>query len=150
MSSLKLIIAMIILLVIFYLAGLSFMTREDRPKTGSERRITPCPQTPNCVNSETAEAQHTIAPFILVENNAQLSWQKLISAVQLAGGEIIVQDDHYLHAVFTSTLFRFKDDLEAALKDDRIAIRSASRAGKSDLGQNRKRIEKIRMLYNPG
>jgi uncharacterized protein (DUF1499 family) len=59
----------------------------------------------------------------------------------------LVDDGRYYHAVFTSGLFRFKDDFEAVLDGSRIEIRSASRAGTSDMGQNRKRVERIRRLY---
>ncbi len=44
-----------------------------------------------------------------------------------AGGEILLDDGHYCHAIFTSSLFRFKDDFEAELGDARIEVRSASR-----------------------
>ena len=57
------------------------------------------------------------------------------------------QDPNYIHAVYTSTLFRFKDDLEVVLNTEHIDIRSASRAGSSDLGKNRQRVEKLRQLY---
>jgi uncharacterized protein (DUF1499 family) len=90
---------------------------------------------------------HAITAISLIDDNGALSWEKLIVAIQQAGGEVLVDDGRYCHAVFTSSLFRFKDDFEAELNDSRIDIRSASRAGTSDLGKNRKRVEKIRRLY---
>ena len=65
------------------------------------------------------------------------------------GGQIEKDDGDYLHAVFISTVFRFRDDLE--LRQDaahsRIQVRSASRIGYSDLGVNRKRVEKLRREF---
>ncbi|MBT7632309.1 MAG: DUF1499 domain-containing protein [Desulfobacula sp.] len=89
-----------------------------------------------------------IEAFQIKENNKQLSWENLKTAITKSGGEILIDDGQYCHAVFTSTIFRFKDDFEAVQNNNQINIRSASRAGKSDLGQNRKRVEKIRLLYN--
>jgi len=53
---------------------------------------------------------------------------------------------------FTSALFRFVDDVEFYFMKKQadttiIHIRSASRIGYSDLGVNRKRIEKIRNKF---
>jgi len=137
----------IALLIVAYFFLLSFLTRHDILKTVSERQLSPCPNKPNCVLSTSTIKHEAINPLALLDNNPQLSWQAFTRAVQQNGGDIIVHDERYLHAVFTSTLFRFKDDLEAQLSDKHIDIRSASRAGKSDLGQNRKRIERIRSSY---
>ena len=57
---------------------------------------------------------------------------------------IISQEDNYLHATFTSKLFRFVDDVELLLDGDKVHVRSVSRVGYSDLGANRKRVEAIR------
>jgi len=55
----------------------------------------------------------------------------------------------YLHVEFRSTLFRFVDDVEFVIDEPQglIHIRSASRVGYSDLGANRKRMEKIRLAF---
>ena len=145
--SLKLIPVVIIILMAVYLASLSFTTRHNRIKPENERHLSPCPDKPNCVSSQSSQEIHAIAAFSLIENNGSQSWKQLTQAVKQAGGEILVDDGHYCHAIFTSSLFRFKDDFEAELGDARIEVRSASRAGTSDLGQNRKRVEQIRRLY---
>ena len=56
--------------------------------------------------------------------------------------KIVEQDSHYLHAEFTSMIFRFVDDVEFFIddKDKVIQFRSASRVGHSDLGANRRRM----------
>jgi uncharacterized protein (DUF1499 family) len=147
MTSLKFIPIVLALLVVAYLIGLSFTTRHNRLKPEDQRQLSPCPDKPNCVSSLAGQDVHAIDAFIPGALSPQQSWQKLIAAVTQSGGEILVDDGRYCHAVFTSGLFRFKDDFEAVLDGSRIEIRSASRAGTSDMGQNRKRVERIRRLY---
>jgi len=104
-----------------------------------------CPASPNCVNSEAGtDESHRVAPI------ASIDWNGFVHAVEQAGGNILENENGYLHAVFTSALFRFVDDLEARMdrKAKLIHIRSASRAGHSDMGVNRKRVEKIRARVN--
>lgn len=62
--------------------------------------------------------------------------------------QIVVRTDRYLRAEAASRVFGFIDDVEFALDPDAnlIHVRSASRIGYSDLGVNRDRIERIRML----
>lgn len=150
MSLLKItviIIGALALLITFYLASLSFITRHPRIKPVGERQLSACPSTPNCVSSLAEDPDSYVAAFSVNPQNPSADWDRLLRAIQLEGGEILVNDGQYLHAVFSSRIFRFKDDLEAVLSADHIDIRSASRAGKSDLGQNRKRVEKIRQHY---
>ncbi len=58
---------------------------------------------------------------------------------------IVRERENYLHIEFRSRLFRFVDDVEFYLEDERglIQFRSASRRGYSDMGVNRRRMEKI-------
>jgi uncharacterized protein (DUF1499 family) len=66
------------------------------------------------------------------------------------GGKIQEEHDGYLWTTFTSRLFRFVDDVEFRMvsTDGIIHVRSASRVGYSDLGVNRRRVEKLRTLFN--
>jgi uncharacterized protein (DUF1499 family) len=62
---------------------------------------------------------------------------------------MVTVEDRYIHAEFTSALFRFVDDVEFQIDAESglIHFRSASRVGRSDLGVNRKRMESIRMAF---
>ena len=64
--------------------------------------------------------------------------------------KIIEETENYLYAECTSFLFRFTDDLEVYVDKESklIHFRSASRVGHSDLGANRKRVEKLKELLN--
>lgn len=110
-------------------------------------KIKPCPQSPNCVCSiDTTDNGHYIAPFLITANSSA-AWSRLKEVViSLPRTKIVEQDSGYMHVEFKSFLFRFVDDVEVQLLEDKIHIRSASRVGYSDLGVNRRRMEDIRVL----
>jgi len=75
---------------------------------------------------------------------------RLRQAVLAAGkATFVVEEDTYWHIEFRSRVFRFVDDVEFLFDAQTrlIHVRSASRVGRSDLGVNRKRVEKIRSLF---
>ena len=112
-------------------------------KNGS---LSPCPASPNCVSSDAADATHRIEPFYLAASPAA-AWEALKKEVAARPGtRIVTAAEDYLHAVEKSRIFGFVDDIEFHLKKAQgiVAVRSASRVGKYDLGVNRKRLEQIR------
>ena len=115
-----------------------------------EQGLAPCPDKPNCVSSLATNDSQVVEP-ITFEGNPQAAWQKLQEVV-LAMKRTKLKEctDTYLHVTFRSCLFRFVDDLECLLVADenRIEIRSASRTGYSDMGVNRRRVERIREAFD--
>ena len=112
-------------------------------------RLAECPGTPNCVSSQAAEPGEAIPPFA-VSGDPGEAFARLRSIVaQDPRSRIVVDRDDYLHAEFTSRLFRFTDDVEFLLDPAGrvIHVRSASRVGRSDLGANRQRVEALRTRY---
>ena len=112
-------------------------------------KLAPCPSSPNCVSSQSPDDAHRIAPLTYSGRDAD-AMKKLTSIVQtFPRTSVITVSDSYLHAEFTSAIFRFVDDLEFLVDDTEkvIHVRSASRMGYSDLGMNRKRIEQIRLRW---
>ncbi len=71
-------------------------------------------------------------------------------AAEIPRSELITEDGNYLHFEVKSLVFRFVDDTEFLLDEaeEVIHFRSASRVGYSDMGANRKRVEKIRSAMN--
>ena len=113
-----------------------------------DSRLAACPSMPNCVSSDDADAGHLVPPFQLLRPAAD-AWHAMSSVVAgLPRAKIIRQTDNYLHAECSSAVFGFVDDLELHLRPEQnlIAVRSAARLGRSDLGVNRKRVEKLRSL----
>lgn len=112
-------------------------------------KLAPCPSSPNCVSSLSPDDAHRIAP-LTYSGLAADAMKKLTSIVQtFPRASVITVSDSYLHAEFTSAIFRFVDDLEFLVDDTAkvIHVRSASRVGYSDLGVNRKRIGQIRLKW---
>lgn len=104
-------------------------------------KLAPCPNSPNCVNSQSQDPKSKIAPLAPVAID---ELKKVIESMERT--KIIESTDSYLYAEFTSKLMGYVDDVEFYLDrgENVIHVRSASRLGKSDLGVNRKRIEEIR------
>jgi uncharacterized protein (DUF1499 family) len=67
---------------------------------------------------------------------------------QLPRVRVVERRENYLHTTFTSLVFRFVDDVEfyADSQSQLLHFRSASRVGYSDLGANRKRMDRITQL----
>lgn len=108
--------------------------------------LAPCPSTPNCVSSEARRASQAVAPFRLAAPPDQ-AWAAARRAVSdLPRTRIVEEEANRLRAESRSLLFRFVDDLELRLDRaaNSIAVRSASRVGRSDLGVNRDRVEELR------
>lgn len=112
--------------------------------------LAPCPGKPNCVNSRATDRRHAIEPLPLLGDPAA-SMERLRGILSaMPRTEVTVVRPDYLRAECTSRLLGFVDDLEFQLDGQAIHVRSASRLGHSDLGVNRKRIEKIRSIYRAG
>jgi len=150
----KIIYAVIIILVgVLVLAGLlliSLSCAGRSPEVGlMEGRLRPCPDRPNCVCSEDGEIRAWTKPLVF-HGSAKRAWEQLQIAIKGMGGEIQRHSDTYMWATFTTKVFRFVDDMEFRMVDDEsiIHVRSASRVGYSDLGLNRRRVEKLRSRFS--
>lgn len=128
---------------------LSVLSRPPENLGVSAGRLADCPDTPNCVCSFAHDPQHEIQPlrFTGFADEAMAKLKRVLQA--MPGARIVTTTDRYLHAEFTSRLFRFVDDVEFLIDPAQnvIHVRSASRAGKSDLGVNRARVESIRNQF---
>jgi uncharacterized protein (DUF1499 family) len=64
--------------------------------------------------------------------------------------ERVARHESTLDFVFTTRLFRWKDDVRFVVDGDRgvIHFRSASRTGYGDMGVNRKRMEAVRAAWD--
>ncbi len=109
-------------------------------------QLAPCPDSPNCVSSQSVDEKHHIAPLIYSgsPDSARANLKTLIQAQPHT--KLVTENESYLHIEFKIPLFGFVDDVELFVDDPNkvIHIRSASRLGYWDLGVNRRRVEKIR------
>lgn len=111
-------------------------------------RLTDCPSKPNCVGSQARDEDHAVAPF-LYEGSKQSAFQRLKKAIEsLERTTVIQESEDYLRMECKSAIMGFVDDVEFYFPDEKVIhVRSASRLGYSDLGVNRKRVERLRKLF---
>ena len=137
------------LFVIFFFAGLLNLSEGVADVVASDKeweRFKECPPTPNCVSSETQSKARFIERF-KTGDRAKESWDLLTGILEKTSNcRVVFQDSNYIHAEFRTRLLRFVDDVEFRLESEtsEIAVRSASRVGYSDLGTNRRRLDRIR------
>ncbi len=101
---------------------------------------------PNCVSSEDTGTLHRIEPLRPADSLLE-AWQGVLDYLATQQNvTITAKQDDFIAAEFRTRLLRFVDDVEFAIHADEgvIAMRSASRVGFSDLGTNRRRLEKLR------
>jgi uncharacterized protein (DUF1499 family) len=130
---------------IFYLIVMTLSTA-TQAKSMAEKQLPACPNSPNCVSSQAADAGHFIEPF-KIAGNVEEAWAALKKALASQSRTVITYETgDTLHAQATSLVFRFVDDIDVMLDTEArlIDIRSASRTGHSDFGVNRKRVEMLR------
>ena len=151
LEKLLIIIASISLLVIIALFILGYMSHSGEAHGLVEGRLKPCPDKPNCVSSEfVSDAKHYIEPLVYSAGEAERVRPWLKTIIVEMGGSIQVEETDYLAATFTSSVFRFVDDLELRIDAGQktIHLRSASRAGHGDGGANRKRVERLKNSFH--
>ncbi len=110
-------------------------------------QLTGCPTSPNCVVSQTVDADHAIAP-ISYQTDRDTARKALLQVLTVVPRtKVISQTDDYIRFESTSRLMGFVDDGEFYLPANQpvIHMRSAARLGESDLGVNRRRLEQIRL-----
>ena len=144
------------LLPILFLGGCTSVASNRPENLGLvDGRLAPCPKTPNCVSSMTAEDDpHYIASFSYGDAGASSREEaveaitKILEIPTRDSIDIIEKREDYIRAEFVTRLWKFVDDVEFYFPKDKniIHFRSASRIGVGDLGVNGKRMERIRDL----
>ena len=107
-----------------------------------EHKLAPCPNSPNCVSSFETKKPHSIRPI-------KCDLQKIEKTLaSLSNANIVARSNNYLRAEFKSRFMGYVDDVEFLYDELKNIshVRSASRVGYTDLGANRRRVEKIRSL----
>jgi uncharacterized protein (DUF1499 family) len=112
-----------------------------------------CPGSPNCVCSTPhaeSPADAAIAPLAYRGTRADAHRRLLAALAQEPRTTVVSDDGAYIHAICTSLIFRFVDDVELLIDEarQRVEVRSLSRVGYSDLGVNRRRVERLRAAFD--
>ena len=112
-------------------------------------KLAPCPQSPNCVSTQAEDENKQMNPLPFYGNLNET--KNLVKELIHQMDRTSLKDDseNYIHAIVTSKLLKFKDDVEFYFdeNDQVVHFRSASRTGYSDFGVNRKRMESFSESY---
>ena len=131
-----------------YILGRNQPKTEEIPLGAANGKLTPCPQTPNCVSTQAdpSDESHYAEP-IPYDGSAKALLEEVAEWIgQTPRAHVLERRGRYLRAVFESRVFGFRDDVELFIPEDGglVHFRSASRVGKSDLGVNRSRYREFR------
>ena len=128
-----------------------WMPRGEAPVLGVyEGRLSPCPASPNAVSSHTESAEHWVPPLPAHGTPTEALRRCRTACLAEPGTRLVSETNVYLRFEVVTRWWRFIDDLECLYDplSNVIQVRSASRIGHSDLGTNRRRIERIRRRLN--
>ncbi len=121
---------------LFFLLGLK--SQKGEAKGLVDGRLADAGNAPNCALSEAGtQPERAVMPL-----SANLQQAK--AAIIATGGTITSETGNYISATYMSKVFKFIDDVELRSDGDVVHIRSASRVGFSDRGENKKRVNAIR------
>jgi len=138
------------LIPVVFLAGKSVMSSRPEDLGAKDGRLAGCPDSPNCVSTVATDDEHWVAPLTF-DGTAEEAMVQLKGVIENMPRTLVVTaNESYLHAEFTTWLFRYADDVEFQIntEENTIQIRSASRTGYFDLGANRTRVEAIRTAFD--
>ncbi len=150
MKTALIILSCLIIIIVLIFVVFGKISKQGNTPGIVDSQLSPCSNSPNCVCSEYREdIQHYLSPIPLAQLSESEALAVLKDVIQAMGGTILIEENGYIAAVFSSSFFGFIDDLEirSDSSTNLIHIRSASRIGYSDLGINQKRVELLKQLY---
>ena len=108
-----------------------------------------CPDAPKCVSSQAQDSHHSIEPFTFDDKPEAAILRLKEALLSEKRVTVVIDKPTYLRAEVRSLIFRFVDDVEFTLlpKQGLVHIRSSARIGYTDFGVNRRRVERIRQLF---
>jgi len=109
------------------------------------RRLSPCTGKPNCVSTQSTDPAKRMPALGFEGEMGPVRAAILDVLTEAPRARVVEAEGDYIHAEFTTFLFRFVDDVEFSIDagSTRVDFRSASRVGHSDLGTNRRRMKKL-------
>lgn len=130
-------------------AALGWWSAQARPAAMGlvNGRLAACDPAPHCVCSDggdSSDTVHRVEAITVPDVDDAMRWRVIREMLAASGGRVVREEQHYLHATYTSRLFRFVDDLELRMDGAQLQVRSSSRVGYSDLGANAARVADLR------
>ena len=125
------------------------MAKSKKPIGIVDGKLHPCPKSPNCVSTQATDEKQKMEP-INYSGSLEDAKRNIVTIINsLKRSKVITNEENYIHIEFRTATFRFVDDVEFLFDDKEkiIHFRSRARMGYSDMGVNRKRMEKITKLF---
>lgn len=117
----------------------------------ADNMLSPCPDTPNCVSTEATHESQRVPTVAFTDTPAAALVRARAALLAEPRSKVMIERNGYIRGECRTFLFRFVDDVDIVV--DPVArvfrFRSASRVGRSDLGVNRQRIERIASRLRP-
>ena len=112
-------------------------------------KLAPCPNSPNCVSTQSQDPRHQIDPIPYTTSPAEAKDTLLQIIRSMERSKIITDDPTYVHAEFRTKGIGYVDDVELYFDQEApvIHFRSSARLPYFDWGVNRKRMEEIRTAF---
>jgi uncharacterized protein (DUF1499 family) len=139
----------LVLLPILIFMGLFFLSMNSSQPENlgvNSGKLMDCPDSPNCVSTQGTSQVSQQMEAVPFEGPVDAAIKRIKQTVEanFPRATLVTETERYLHYEFRSLIFRFVDDVEFYVDESRmIQFRSASRVGHSDMGANRKRMNKI-------
>ena len=125
-------------LIVGLFVGLGILSQKGEAPGLIDGRLKEPGTKPNEVSSETGtQPERYVEPL-------KANLNRIAAAIEKTGGTITSRTETYLSATYMSRIFKFVDDVEIRVDGDISHIRSASRVGYSDRGENRRRVAMLR------
>ena len=107
--------------------------------------LKPCPQSPNCVSTQTDQEAKKRDPIAYTGSLADAKARLMKAIDAMPRTRLKTEAENYLHYTFKTRIIPFIDDVEFLFDDEAklIHYRSASRVGHSDMGANARRMGKV-------
>jgi uncharacterized protein (DUF1499 family) len=138
------------LVVIVTLAILARIVKSPDNLGVKEGKLAPCPNSPNCVSSQSRDPRHQIDPIEYTTSTADAKARLLEVLGSTKGARVIGHDPTYVRTEFhLGGFFGYVDDVEFYFDEGAqvIHFRSSSRLPYYDWEVNRNRMEAIRAAF---
>ena len=135
--------------VIAILAILARIVKSPDNLGVKDGKLAPCPNSPNCVSSQSTDPRHKIDPIPYATSlaEAKATLLKIVRAMEQT--KIVAETPSYIHAEFRIRGIGYVDDVEFFLDEQAriMHFRSSARLPYYDWEVNRKRMESIRAAF---
>ncbi len=96
----------------------------------------------DCVSTQDSREEFKLAPFTLTPNTNINQIEQV--ALSLPNAELAAKEGNYLRVEYTSSVFRYVDDMELKIEGNQLLVRSEARIGYYDFKVNRERVDEFR------